>query len=155
MRLSLLLVLAAALIILPLAAQAEAIREQRPNLVFGEIGGKAVLFSAGYERYLTSRIGIGVGAVGWGAEGGGVGLFPIYATLIPVGDIHSLYLSGGITYIAGVANWDDGWAEWVGTFSAGYQYQSENGFFVRPTMNMLYKDDGFIVIPGVAIGGSF
>ena len=155
MRPTALMCLVLALVLLSMTAHAEGIREQRPNLVFGEIGGKAILFSAGYERYLTSRIGIGVGAVGWGAEGGGVGLFPIYAALIPVGDIHSLYLSGGITYIAGAANWEDGWAEWVGTFSAGYQYQSESGFFVRPTMNMLYKDDGFILIPGVALGGSF
>ena len=155
MRLVVLLCLALALLLAPLGAHAEGSREQRPNLVFGEIGGKAILFSAGYERYLTNRIGLGVGAVGWGAEGGGIGLFPVYVSLIPVGDVHSLYLSGGVTYLAGAANWDDGWAEWVGTFSAGYMYQSESGFFVRPTMNMLYKDDGFIVIPGVAIGGSF
>jgi len=46
-------------------------------------------------------------------------------------------------------------AEGIGTFSAGYQHRSEGGFFVRPTMNMLYKDGGFVLIPGIALGGSF
>jgi hypothetical protein len=78
----------------------------------------------------------------------------VYASC-PLGDIHSLYLSGGVTYIAGVSNWSDDWVEWVGTFSAGYQYQSEGGFFVRPTMNMFFRDGDFIVLPGVALGGSF
>lgn len=155
MRRAVLITLVFALILLPLVSRAEGIRETRPNLVFGEIGGKAILFSAGYERYLNNRIGLGVGAVGWGAEGGGVGLFPVYAAVHPIGDVHSMYLSAGVTYFAGAANWDEGWVEWVGTVSAGYQYQSEGGFFVRPTMNMLYKDDGFVVIPGVALGGSF
>ena len=155
MRQTVLLCLAMALILAPLAAQAEGMRELHPNFVFGEIGGKAIIFSAGYERYFNNYFGLGVGGIGFGAEGGAVGLFPIYASLIPVGDIHSLYLSGGVTYFAGSDNWDEGWAEWFGTFSAGYQYQSEGGFFVRPTMNFLYKDEGFVLIPGVAIGGSF
>ena len=155
MRQTVLLCLAMALILAPLGAHAEGVREQRPNLVFGEIGGKAVLFSAGYERYFNNRFGLGVGGIAFGAEGGAIGLFPIYACLTPVGDIHSLYLSGGVTYLAGAANWEEGWAEWFGTFSAGYHYQSEGGFFVRPTMNMLYKDDGFVLIPGIAVGGSF
>ncbi|MCK4410032.1 MAG: SGNH/GDSL hydrolase family protein [Candidatus Eisenbacteria sp.] len=48
-----------------------------------------------------------------------------------------------------------GLGKWVGTFSAGHQYQSEGGFFVRPTMNMLCRDEGLLLIPGVALGGSF
>ena len=160
MRRTMLMCLVIVMTLAPLAAHGEGIREERPNLVFGEIGGKAILFSAGYERYLTNQIGVGVGAVGWGAEDGGVGLFPIYAVLVPFGDMHSMYLSTGITYFAGYSNWDDdddgdGWTEWVGTISAGYTYQSDGGFFVRPTMNMLYKNDGFVVFPGIAVGGSF
>ncbi|MFH1690455.1 MAG: hypothetical protein ABIE42_09490 [Candidatus Eisenbacteria bacterium] len=159
MRRIVLLCLATALVLVSLAAHAEAIqgiREQRPNLVFGEIGGKAIIFSAGYERYLSNRFGLGVGGVGWGASGGGIGLFPVYVSFIPVGDVHSVYLSAGVTYFAGVGNWTgDGWSDWFGTFSAGYHYQSEGGFFVRPTMNMLYKGEGFLVIPGIALGGCF
>lgn len=158
MRSVLAFALVTVLLLASLTAHAEGVREQRPSLVFGEIGGKAVIFSAGYERYFNNSFGLGVGGVAWGGSGGGVGLFPIYAALHPVGDTHSLYLSGGLTIIAGAANWgDDGdeWSTWVGTFAAGYQYQSEGGFFVRPTFNMLYREDGFVVIPGIAIGGSF
>ena len=32
----------------------EGIREQRPTLVYGELGGKAVLYSMGIERYFTN-----------------------------------------------------------------------------------------------------
>ena len=155
MRQTVLLCLFLALVLAPLGAHAEGIREQRPNLVYGEIGGKAVFFSAGYERYFNNRFGLGVGGVAFGATGGAVGFFPVYASLMPVGDIHSMYLSAGITYFAGSSNWEEGWAEWFGTFSAGYQYQSEGGFFVRPTMSILFKDEGFLLIPGVALGGSF
>lgn len=96
MRQTVLLCLAMALILAPLGAHAEGMREQRPNLVFGEIGGKAILFSAGYERYFNNRFGLGVGGIAFGAEGGAIGLFPIYASLIPVGDIHSLYPVPGV-----------------------------------------------------------
>ena len=155
MRRALLLTLVLSLILVPLASHANGIREERPTLVFGEIGGKAVLFSAGYERYFTNRFGLGAGGVAWGGSGGAVGLFPVYVAMHPFGDIHSMYLSTGVTYIAGVGNWSDEWVEWVGTVSVGYQYQSTGGFFVRPTMNMFYRENGFILIPGVALGGSF
>ena len=154
MRLGVSLCLVAMIVMAPLGAHAAGIRETRPNLVYGELGGRAVLFSAGYERYLNSRVGIGAGGFGFGNNEGGVGLFPVYLSFIPVGDIHSLYLSAGATYLTG-GSWDESWGTWFGTFSAGYQYQSEGGFFVRPIMTMVYKSEGFLVLPGVTIGGSF
>ena len=159
MRQTVLVCLVAALVLAPIAAHAEGIqgiREERPNLVFGEIGGKALIFSAGYERYFNDSFGLGVGGVGWGGSGGGIGLFPVYASFIPGKGAHSVYLSAGVTYFAGVGNWTgEGWADFFGTLSAGYHYQSEGGFFVRPTMNMLFKGEGFLVIPGIAFGGCF
>jgi hypothetical protein len=154
MRFAVLLCLLAAIVTTPLGAHATGIRETRPNLVYGELGGRAVLFSAGYERYLTGRVGIGAGAFGFGSSDGGVGLFPVYLSFVPVGDVHSLYLSAGATYLAG-SSWDESWGTWFGTFSVGYQYQSESGFFVRPMMTMIYKSEGFAVLPGVTMGGSF
>ena len=155
MRRTVLLCLAVALALAPIGASAEGIREQHPNLVFGEIGGKAVIVSAGYERYLNNHFGLGVGGVGWAASGGGIGLFPVYASFISGEDAHNLYLSAGVTYFAGSDNWDENWTEWFGTFSAGYHFQSDGGFFVRPTMNLLYRGEDFIVIPGVSLGGCF
>ena len=155
MRRTVLLCLTMALVLAPLGAHAEGVREQRPNLVFGEIGGKAVIVSAGYERYLNNQFGLGVGGVGWAASGGGIGLFPVYVAFIPGGDVHSMYLSAGVTYFAGSDNWSSSWMEWFGTFSAGYHFQSQGGFFVRPTMNLLYRGEDFFVIPGIALGGCF
>ena len=135
----------------------EGIREQRPTLVYGELGGKAVIFSMGIERYFTNVVGVGAGMMGFGSDEGFVGLFPVYLSLNPVGDIHSLYLSAGTT-IAAASNWDETESNALFTGSIGYQYQSEGGFFVRPTLNIItdFDSDGaFFVLPGVAIGGSF
>lgn len=154
MRSAALFCLALIVALAPLGAGAAGIRETRPNLVYGELGGRAVLLSAGYERYLTDRVGIGVGAFGFGNSEGGVALVPVYLSFAPVGDIHSLYLSAGATYLGG-GSWDENWGTWFGTFSAGYQYQSEGGFFVRPLMTVIYRSDGFLALPGITIGGSF
>lgn len=154
MRSAVLLCLLAIIVMAPLRAPAAGIRETRPNLLYGEFGGRGVFFSTGYERYLNSRVGIGAGAFGLGTNEGGFGVFPVYLSFIPVGDIHSLYLSAGTTYLVG-GSWDESWGAWLGTFSAGYQYQSEGGFFARPLMTMLYWSDGFVVYPGITIGGSF
>jgi hypothetical protein len=155
MRSAVLLCLVLILVFGSLAARADGIREKRPNLVFGEIGGKAFFFNAGYERYLTNHLGLGVGAVGWGGSGGGIGLFPLYATFVPFGETHSLYMAWGITLVAGSNNWDEGWSESIGMTAVGYTFQSEGGFFVRPTVSALYGGDDFLMIPGVALGGCF
>ena len=154
MRFAVWMCLLAMLVMVPLGAGAAGIRETRPNLVYGELGGRAVLFSGGYERYLNSRIGIGAGFFGFGNSDGGLALVPVYLSFVPVGDIHSLYLSGGATYLGG-GSWDENWGTWFGTLAVGYQYQSEAGFFVRPLMTMYYRSEGFLVLPGITIGGSF
>jgi hypothetical protein len=137
----------------PLAAQTEGIRVQRPNLVGGELGGKALIYCMNYERYFVNNVGIGVGMMGFGFEDGFVGLFPLYGVLA-LGDIHSLYVAGGGDYAAGSANWSELESTWIGIASVGYMYQSPSGFFVRPTINLLFKDS-FLVLPGIAFGGSF
>ncbi len=159
MRFAVLLCSLALIVMAPLGAHATGIRETRPNLVYGELGGRifvgeAATVSAGYERYLTSRVGIGAGAFGFWTAGGGLGSFPVYLSFIPVGDNHSLYLSAGATFTH-YGDWTYSRGEWSWTFSAGYQYQAEGGFFVRPTVNMVDGPGDFIVVPGIAIGGSF
>ena len=139
------------------AANGEGIREEKPTLVYGELGGKAFLYSMGVERYFTNVVGVGAGMMGFGSDEGFVGLFPIYLSLNPAGDIHSPYFSTGITIVS-ASSWDETEANVLFTGSVGYQYQSEGGFFVRPTMNILFDTDSdgfFVVLPGVAIGGSF
>ncbi|MBN2071063.1 MAG: hypothetical protein JW814_06350 [Candidatus Krumholzibacteriota bacterium] len=153
--------IALSLLVIILAAASgvngEGIRERKPTLVYGELGGKAIFYSMGVERYLTNTFGIGAGVMGIGVSDGFVGLFPIYISLNPVGDMHSLYLSGG-TLIAAASNWDETESAALFTGSIGYQYQSDSGLWVRPTINVIFDTDSeglFLVLPGVAIGGSF
>lgn len=137
----------------PLAAQGPNIREVRPNLVGVELGGRALIYNVFYERFLSRQIGIGAGLEGFGTGEGGVVLIPMWLSLAP-GDVHSLYLSAGATYAA-VSNWDELESLWFGTAAAGYLYQSEGGFFVRPTLTLLFREEGFLVLPAVSLGGSF
>ena len=51
MKFSVIFVLLFSFVLYPLAASAEGIREERPNLIGGEIGGKAVFYNVSYERY--------------------------------------------------------------------------------------------------------
>ncbi|MBN1163534.1 MAG: hypothetical protein JXB45_03070 [Candidatus Krumholzibacteriota bacterium] len=155
MRILFSLVLLVVIMIAPLGVQGENIRETRPTMVYGELGGRGILYSVNFERYLTPNFGIGAGGMGFGNDEGAVGLFPLFVSIIPVGDIHSLYLSAGTTAAAGSANWDEIESVWLGTFSAGYQFQSESGIMVRATLNMIYKGENWLIIPGVAVGGSF
>lgn len=137
----------------PLAAQKDGIRVQRPTLIGGEVGGKALIYCFNVERYFTNNVGIGAGLMGFGTDDGFFGLLPIYGVLA-LGNIHSLYLAAGGDLAAGSSNWDTLDSTFIGVASIGYMYHSESGFFVRPTLNLLFKDD-FLILPGIAFGGSF
>jgi hypothetical protein len=132
----------------------EKIREAHPNLVGGELGGKGILYSIQYERFFSQQIGIGAGLMGFGTDEGAVGLIPLFVSLCPVGNVHSLYLSGGITLAVG-ADWEEIETTTLGTASIGYLYQSEGGFYVKPTINIVFKGEDFLILPGIALGGSF
>jgi len=108
------LFLVVSLLLFPLIAAADGIREERPNLIGGEIGGKAVFYNVTYERYFFNRVGIGAGAMGIGSKEGAWGLFPLYLSLVPVGNNHALYLAGGGTLIAGSFDWEDVTSTWLG-----------------------------------------
>lgn len=155
MRFTAFLCLLAIIVVAPLGAHGLGSREKRPNLVSGELGGRALIYSANYERYITNQFGIGVGGMGAATGAGGFALFPLYVSFIPVGEIHSLYLSAGATVAAGTSNWDEIESIWFGTVAIGYQYQAEGGFVVRPTVNLMYRESGFLVWPGITMGGSF
>ena len=151
------LCLLAVIVLTASTASSAGIRQERSFFVGGERGGKAVLYSTIIEKYLNNVVGIGAGVMGFGTDEGFVGLFPLYISLNPIGDIHSLYLSAG-ALIASASNWDETESTMLGTFSIGYQYQSTGGLFVRPTINMIYDTDtdgAFFVLPGFAVGGSF
>lgn len=141
------------ILLAPASARGGAVREDRPNLIAGELGGKAIIYSVMYERYLHSRVGIGIGGMAWLGDDT-AGLIPLTVSLIPVGDVHSLYLSAGVDLIVGVADYEED-PPVLGTFTIGYQYHSHGGLFVRPTLNVIYTDEALLGFPGLAIGGSF
>ena len=136
----------------PLAGQ---VREQKPNLIGGELLGRGIVLTANYERYFTNQLGIGGGLMAIGASGGFVGILPLYASVL-VGDEHALYVGAGTSIVFGDGSIDDDFeSEALGNVSVGYQFQSYGGFFVRPLFTVLFDSDHWIVWPGITIGGSF
>jgi hypothetical protein len=95
--------------------------------------------------------------MGIGSSGGVAFILPLYASLVP-GDVHSVYLSGGITVLGGKGEAEDFESALLFTGSVGYQYQSESGLFVRPLFTLIVpteSSDNFLIWPGITIGGSF
>jgi hypothetical protein len=134
------------------------VREQSPNLVGGELMGRGLLVTVNYERFFTNSFGIGAGLMAIGTSDGSGALVPLYVSLAP-GDIHSLYLSAGTTYVGGgdTQDYED---TWLMTASVGYQYHSYGGFYVRPLFTLFVptadtEGDDFLIWPGISIGGSF
>jgi hypothetical protein len=156
-RATLLLVLAS-ILIAPLTAAAGGVREDHPNLVGGELLGRGFALTLNYERFLTNHFGLGGGVMAIGTSDGVVGILPLYASLL-TGNVHSLYLSAGGAFVGGGGSVQDYESTWIMQGSIGYQYQSPGGFFVRPlfTFNQATEGSGggFLVWPGMTIGGSF
>lgn len=143
---------------LPWAATA-GIRDERRNLVGGELGGRGLLITLNYERFLSNQFGLGTGLMAIKVSGGGVTMIPLYASFMP-GNTHSPYLSAGATLLAGGGDFQDWESTWLVHFSAGYQYQAAGGFFVRPFFTYLRPTeqgagDDYLLWPGLTIGGSF
>jgi len=145
-------------IMLPSAGTA-GVRDERPNLIGGELGGRGLLFTLNYERYISNEVGLGAGLMAIRTSGEGITIIPLYASFTP-GNTHSPYLSLGATLLAGGGDLEDWESTWVMSFSVGYQYHSAGGFFVRPFFTYLSPTeagagDEFLIWPGLTIGGSF
>ncbi len=135
------------------------VRDDRPNLIGGEVGGRGLLFTLNYERFLSNQFGLGAGLMAITTGDGGVTMVPLYASFVP-GNTHSPYLSVGTTLLAGGGDFQDWESTWLVHFSFGYQYHSPGGFFVRPFFTYLRPTeagagDEYLVWPGLTIGGSF
>lgn len=150
-------VLLVAVMVSMLAATGVAqVREQSPNLVGGELMGRGLIVTVNYERFFTNAFGVGGGLMAIGTSEGAGALIPLYLS-IATGDVHSLYLSGGTTYV-GSGDTNDYEDTWLMTASLGYQYHSYGGFFVRPLFTLFVPtedSDEFLVWPGITVGGSF
>jgi hypothetical protein len=135
------------------------VRDEHPNLVGGELLGRGLLLTLNYERFVSNGVGLGFGIMAIKTSGDGIVMLPLYVSLLP-GNNHSPYLSAGATLLGGTGDlqsWQDTWLIHV---SAGYQYQSSGGFFVRPFFSYMRptergSGDQYLVWPGLTIGGSF
>jgi len=151
----------ATLLLLAFAPSAPAgVRDDRPNLVGGEMGGRGLVLTANYERYITDQFGIGGGIMAIGGSDGLLTIAPVYASAL-FGNINSLYLAAGGTHVTGTGNSFN--SSWLIHGSIGYQYQSTGGLFVRPFFSIISstgKDSEdrprfLMVLPGLTIGMSF
>lgn len=137
---------------------AAGVRDQRPNLIGGEVGGRGIVLTLNYERFFNNQFGLGGGFMAIGASGGTVAIMPLYASFV-TGDIHSLYLSAGAAFVGGGGSAQDFESTWLMQGSVGYHYQSPRGFFVRPLFTYMVPTEGgsdeFLIWPGLTIGGSF
>jgi hypothetical protein len=142
----------------PLTVSAGGVREDHPNLVGGELGGRGFVLTLNYERFLNNHFGLGGGVMAIGGSGGMVGIMPLYASFL-TGNTHSLYLSAGGAFLGGGGAIQDYESTWVMQGSVGYHFQSPAGFFVRPffTYNQATSGSGgnSLIWPGITIGGSF
>jgi hypothetical protein len=148
-----------ALLLIPIApriSSAAGVRENRPNLVGGEVLGRGFVLTVNYERFLTNHFGLGAGFMMIGTSDGLVGVVPLYASYL-TGDKHSLYLGAGAAFLSEGGSVNDYESTWVLQGSIGYHFQSPSGFFVRPlfTFNQEAGGGDFLLWPGVTIGGSF
>jgi hypothetical protein len=131
------------------------VREQKPDLVVAEVGGRGLILSAAYERFMVDELGIGGGIGVVPGTWGWLVVLPVYGALV-LGESHALYLGAGATLTPGGGHGDDRVdSQAVGTFSVGYQYQSSGGFVVRPLLTLLVNDGYVGLWPGVAVGTAF
>ena len=135
-------------------ADAQPVRRSQPNVAGVELLGRALIYSVNYERYVKERLGIGVGIAVWDStgEGSSAAVVPLYVSLNPIGETHSLYIATGVT--VGAVE-DDTSARAFGTATVGYQYRSRSGFIIRPALNLLLGSDPSFVWPGITLAKSF
>ena len=151
------LLLLASILLAPVTVAA-GVRDDHPNLVGGELLGRGFALTLNYERFLNNHFGLGAGVMAIGTPEGTVGIMPLYASVL-TGDTHSLYLSAGGAFLGGGGEVHDYESTWIMQGTIGYHFQSPGGFFVRPlfTFNQATSGSGggFLVWPGITIGGSF
>ena len=148
-------------LLLGLASTATAgVRDERRTLIGSEILGRGGFITFNLEYFLNNNFGLGGGILAAGNGDGGFLILPLYVSVVP-GDVHSVYLGAGLTMFAGT-DFGDTDSFTVFTASAGYQYHSYGGLFVRPTFTLMIATENTtgdtaeaILWPGVAIGGSF
>jgi hypothetical protein len=137
------------------SAEAQTVAENGPNFVGVELLGRAFLYSINYERYITPRFGIGAGLATWEINNRVIAIVPMYASVTPIGHTHSPYFTAGMTLGVRASTFYDNPTAALGTVGAGYQYISNRGFVIRPTLHVVFDRQNHAFWPGIMIGRRF
>jgi hypothetical protein len=149
------------------ARSAAGIRDEQPNQIVLELGGRMPLIGVDYERWMSDFFGLGIGIGGFpciecgSANGDGylVATFPLYLCInLPLAENHGISLSTGAT-LGFPGHGQSAFAiSWV---AAGYQLLSDGGFVLRPSVLLFFntQSEGHIPLAwawvGLQIGTSF
>lgn len=137
------------------------LKAQSTNTVFVELLGNGLIFSANYDMRFNKDEGnglgarLGVGYIGGGDAGGTVITVPAMVNYLLGKDGKYLEIGGGVTYVAGSADFGDGFEDTViGTLSIQYRRQPvDGGFMWKIGLTPIIASGAFIPYwPGVSIG---
>lgn len=134
------------------AAEAQTVAD-RPNLAGFEFLGRGLIYSTNYERHVR-RVGFGAGIASWRIDSKTIAIIPLYVSFRPIGDTHSLYLSGGATVGSDISTLFSAPRAVFGTASVGYEHFSKSGLVIRPTFNLMFGGE-VLPWPGLMIGYRF
>lgn len=140
--------------------------ERGDNAVYVEAGGPTLLYSINYDRRLGDHFALRIGGSYLNLRPSnsfmlrGVGLPATAQLLLGRGDAASHFeLGGGVMPLFGQFRIGSNSISDVGVcgvVTAAYRLQRyEGGFFLRTGLTMVVGQLGGIVLPGIALGGSF
>jgi hypothetical protein len=137
-------------------------RQIRPNAVYGELLGKGLIYSVGYDYMMLRYLGIGAC---FSYLKPATFISP-YVSFYPVGGRYSaLFFQGGVqvvhineppTSLLPDLIWDENTKRGFhlgGQLSIGYEYRS--GFLFRVALMAWFDKEDVMPWPGVTLGGSF
>lgn len=137
----------------------EPYRATRPSGIYGEVLGKGLIYSVGYDYALTRIVAIGAS---FSYLDPAVFVSP-YLSIYPVGSWRSaLMLQAGVQLvnISTKPNellrellWDEEGFDVGGQVSIGYEFRS--GFLFRVALLGMFNRKGFLPWPGLTFGGCF
>jgi hypothetical protein len=143
----------------PATRSHEPYRDSRPSGIYGEVLGKGLIYSVGYDYALTRIVAIGAS---FSYLDPAVFVSP-YLTIYPVGGWRSaLMLQAGLQLvnISSKPNdllsellWEEEGFDVGGQVSIGYEFRS--GFLFRVALLGMFNKNGFLPWPGLTFGGSF
>lgn len=137
----------------------EPYRDSRPSGIYGEVLGKGLIYSVGYDYALTRIVAIGASFCYLDPA---VFVSP-YLSIYPVGSWRSaLMLQAGLQLVNVSAKpnellrellWNEEGFDVGGQVSIGYEFRS--AFLFRVALLGMFNKNGFLPWPGLTFGGSF